>query len=466
MSEPPPSSLFRDLKDAVRGTAADYTDGPIGRAILLLAVPMVLEMGMESLFALTDIFWVSKLGAAETAAVGLTESLLTVVYALAVGLSIGVTALVSRRIGEKRPEDAASGAVQAIWLGILVAVILGAVGVWKARDLLRLMGAEPAVIEAGLGYTRVMLGGEATVILLFLINAAFRGAGDASRAMRVVWIANGINIVLDPLLIFGLGPIAGLGVTGAAIATTVGRGIGVLLQLRSLGWHEGRLQVRRDQVRLDLGVMGRIVRLSATGTLQTMVGMLSWIVLVRVLAGFGAAALAGYTIAIRLVIFALLPSWGLSNAAATMVGQGLGAGKPERAERSVWLAGRYNAYFLGAVGLVFVALAGPIVRVFTDEPEVVRHAVRCLWIVSLGFPLYAYGMVLTQSFNGAGDAWTPTWLNLACFWALELPLAWWLAHGAGLGPTGPFVAITAAFSSLALGSALVFRRGRWKASAV
>lgn len=462
----PRSAFLQDLRDAVRGVPHDYTEGPIDRAIILLAVPMMLEMVMESLFAVVDIFWVSKLGPNATAAVGLTESLLTVVYALAIGLSIGVTALIARRIGEKRPDDAARAAVQGIVLGVLVAAVLGTVGALNAAKLLRLMGASPEVIAIGSGYTTVMLGGEATVILLFLINAAFRGAGDATIAMRVLWTANFFNILLGPCFIFGLGPFPELGVTGAAVATTIGRGIGVLVQIHALLRGRGRLNVRREHIKVDLPVMRQLVRLSAPGTLQTCIGMLSWILLIRLLATFGSTALAGYTIAIRLVIFALLPSWGLSNAAATLVGQGLGAKKPDRAETSVWRAAAFNAVFLVVVGVVFVAGAGLLIRAFTSDPEVVRYGTACLRIVSLGFPLYAYGMVLTQAFNGAGDTWTPTWLNLGIFWFFEIPLAWFLANPLDLGPLGTFWAIAAAFSTLALASAALFRQGRWKTRVV
>jgi len=462
VAQPGSHGLWQELKDAVRGTDTDFTEAPLRRAVILLAVPMVLEVVLESLFALVDIFWVARLGANATAAVGLTESLLALVYALAMGLSVGVTAIVARRMGEKHPDQAARTAVQAIYLGVVIAAILGTAGAILAPRLLVLMGGSDAVVATGTGYARVILGGEATVILLFLINAAFRGAGDPTIAMRVLWVANTFNIILDPLLIFGWGPFPELGVTGAAVATTIGRGIGVLVQVGVLISGRGRLRVVRAHLRPDLRLMGSVLRLSATATFQMAVGMVSWIGLVRILATFGSAALAGYTIAIRIVIFALMPSWGLSNAAATMVGQGLGAQKPERAEAAVWVAARYNAVFLTVLGTVFFVAADPLIRLFTAEPLVVRNATLCLRIVSLGFPLYAYGMVLTQSFNGAGDAWTPTWLNLFCFWIWELPLAWFLAHTIGMGPAGGFIAIAVSYATLALASAVVFRHGRWK----
>ena len=477
LDPPPPDSLtttgadavsfWTIVRESVRGEVHhDFTVGPIGRAVLLLAVPMVLEVVLESIFAVADIFWVSRLGPDAVASVGLTESLLTVVYALAMGLGIGATAVVARRIGQKDPEGAARAAVQALALALIVSVVLGTAGALLAPRLLALMGASPAVIAIGRAYATIMLGGEAAIIVLFVTNAIFRGAGDAAIAMRVLWLANIINIVLGPLLIFGPGPFPALGVTGAAIATTTGRGIGAIYAVTRLFRQASRIPVGRRHFRVDVGVMRQILSLSGSATLQNLIGMASWIGLVRILAGYGSEALAGYTIAVRLIIFALLPSWGLSNAAATMVGQSLGARKPDRAERAVWQAGAYNGRFLVAVGIVFFVFAPLILRAFTDDPVVTDYAVHCLRIVALGYPLYAYGMVLTQSFNGAGDTWTPTWLNLVCFWIFEIPLAWTLAGPAGLGPTGVFWAIMASFSLLALVSAVLFRRGRWKTRVV
>jgi putative MATE family efflux protein len=455
------------VREAVRGEVHhDFTEGPIGRAILLLAVPMVLEVVLESVFAVADIFWVSRLGPDAVAAVGLTESLLTVIYALAMGLGIGATALVARRIGEKDLEGAARGAAQALVLALLVSIALGVTGALLAPRLLSLMGGSPSVVATGLGYATIMLGGEVAIIVLFVVNAIFRGAGDAAIAMRVLWLANIVNIVLGPLLIFGVGPFPELGVTGAAIATTFGRSVGAVYAVVRLFRNASRVPVRRRHLAFDFGVMRQIVGLSGSATLQNLIGMASWVGLVRILAGYGSEALAGYTIAVRLIIFVLLPSWGLSNAAATMVGQSLGAKKPDRAETSVWRAGRYNAYVLGGAGILFFLFAPLLLRAFTSEPEVARYGVACLRIVALGFPLYAFGMVLTQSFNGAGDTWTPTWLNLACFWIFEIPFAWLLAHQAGFGPSGVFWAIMAAFSMLALASAWVFRQGRWKTRVV
>ena len=384
------------VREALRGSHHDYTAGPIGRAIILLAIPMVMEMVMESVFAVVDVFWVAHLGPNAVATVGLTESMLALVYTAAMGLSIGVMAMVARRIGEKNPAGAAEAATQGIALGVIVAAVFGVLGAIFAPRLLGVMGAPPEVIAIGSGYTRVMLGGNMVIVLLFLINATFRGAGDAAIAMRVLWLANWINIVLGPCLIFGLGPFPELGVKGAAIATTIGRGAGVLYQLYRLMRRDGRIVIHRDQLRLRPAVMRTLLRLSGSGTFQVLVGTASWIGLMRIVSTFGAQAVAGYTIGIRILIFALLPSWGLANAAATMVGQGLGAGKPERAERAVWIAGIYNMVFLGMVGLVFVLLADPIVRLFTTDPGVAPVAAACLRIVSYGYVFYAWGMVLTQ----------------------------------------------------------------------
>jgi len=459
-------SFWQTIREAIRGTHHDYTAGPIGRAIILLAVPMVLEMVMESVFAVVDVFWVAHLGPNAVATVGLTESMLTLVYTAAMGLGIGVTAMVARRIGEKNPGGAAEAAVQGIALGVIAAAVIATLGVLLAPRLLGIMGASADVIALGKNYTRVMLGGNVVILLIFLINAMFRGAGDAAIAMRVLWLANSINIVLGPLLIFGVGPFPRLGVTGAAIATTIGRGSGVLYQLYRLWRQDGRVVIHRHQIALKPSVMKTLLRLSGTGTFQVFVGMASWIGLTRINASFGAEALAGYTIAIRIIIFALLPSWGLANAAATMVGQALGAGKPERGEQAVWRAAFYNVLFLGAAGILFVTFANPIAHVFTSDPTVAPIAAACLRIISYGYLFYAYGMVLTNSFNGAGDTWTPTWLNLFCFWLWEIPLAWLLARHFNLGPQGVAWAVTIAFSTLAVASALLFRRGRWKLKTV
>ena len=455
--------LFRE---GVRGSSRDFTQGHVGHAVIVLAIPMVLEMCMESLFAVVDVFFVSQLGADAVAAVGLTEGMLTIVYSVAMGLVIGATAVVSRRIGEKDSEGAAVAAVQVIALGLLLSVGIGIVGFVYGRPLLALMGAEEGVLGDPARYATIMLTGCGSVVMLFLNNAIFRAAGDATVAMRVLWFANGINIVLDPMLIFGFGPIPALGVAGAAVATTTGRSLAVMVQLWLLARGSGRIRIRWRHVRLAPEVMWSVCRISATGLLQILVDTTSWVVLVRVISAFGSPAVAGYTIGIRTVLFAILPAWGLSNAAATMVGQALGAGKPERAEAAVWVACRYNLWFLGAIGTIFVIFAPQIVGIYTSDPTIVPGAIACLRIVSLGFPLFAYGMVLTQAFNGAGDAWTPTWINVACFWAWQMPLAYVLALSWGMGPSGVYWAVMIAFSTLAVVSTVIFRRGRWKAQQV
>lgn len=463
---PPPQGIWATLVEAVRGSAIDYTTAPVGRAVIMLAVPMVMEMAMESIFAVADVFWVSHLGADAVATVGLTESMLTLIYTVAMGLSIGATALVARRTGESDPEGAARAAAQSILLGLAVSAAIGLCAAPFAPALLRVMGATDAVIDTGSGFTTMMLAGNATVLLLFLQNAVFRGSGDASTAMRVLIFGNALNIVLGPCFIFGVGPFPEMGVTGAAVATNIGRGAAVCLQLYLLVRGGGRVQLSRRHFRLDFSTMRAVVRLSGSGTLQILIGTASYIGLVRILSTFGSAPLAGYTIGIRVILFALLPAFGVSNAAATMVGQNLGAGKPERAERAVWTATLYNMIFLGAVGLVFLGAAPQITWFFTDDPAVTPYAIACLRTVSLGFVFYAAGMVLTSAFNGAGDTWTPTIINLFVFWLWEIPLAWWLATRAGFGPRGVFLALTIAYSSLAVISAVLFRRGTWKRATV
>jgi putative MATE family efflux protein len=459
-------SLWAAIRESIRGKHHhDYTKGSIGRAVLLLAVPMVLEMLMEGTFAIVDILWVSHIGdnfQEAITTVGLTESLMTLLYTIAIGLSIGATAMVARRIGEKNPEGAARSAVQALVLGLIVSAAFAAIGVPLSGRLLQLMGGSPWVVHQGVGFTRVMFAGNATIILLFLINAIFRGAGDAAIAMRVLWLANSINIVLNPLLIFGLGPFPKLGIVGAAVGTNIGRGIGVVYALSRLVRPGGRFDLTRAHLKIEPAIMTRMIRLSATATFQVFISMASWIGLVRTVSSFGSDATAGYTIGIRVILFAILPSWGMSNAAATMVGQALGAKNPERAERAVWQAGFYNMCCLGIVGLIFILFARQIIHLYTTDPKVVPYGVDCLRIVAYGFLFYAYGMVLTQSFNGAGDTWTPTIINLFVFWLWELPLAYVLAIHFGMGPRGVFLAIMIAFSSLAIVSAIVFRQGRWK----
>jgi putative MATE family efflux protein len=454
--------VWATLREALRGSRIDYTTAPIGRAVIMLAVPMVMEMAMESIFAVADVFWVAHLGADAVATVGLTESMLTLIYTAAMGLSIGATALVARRTGEHNPEAAAQAAGQSVLLGLAAAVVIAVLAAPHAATLLHVMGASDSVVRTGSGFTRVMLGGNATVLLLFMLNAVFRGSGDAAIAMRVLWFGNALNILLGPCFIFGLGPFPRLGVQGAAIATNIGRGSAVMYQIVTLTRGRGRVRLERRHLRLDVSIMRTVLKLSGSGTLQILIGTASYIGLIRILSVFGSAALAGYTIGIRVILFALLPAFGISNAAATMVGQNLGAGRPDRAERAVWTAARYNMYFLGAIGLVFLLAARLIAALFTSDPLVQQYAVACLRIVSLGFVFYACGMVLTQAFNGAGDTWTPTLINLFVFWLWEIPLAWWLASHTGLGARGVFVALTVAYSTLAVVSAVLFTRGRWK----
>jgi len=459
-----PSSpgFWRLILDAVRGVETDLTEAPLGRALLMLAVPMILEMVMESIFAMVDVFWVARLGARAVATVGLTESMMMIVYSLAMGVSIGAMALVARRIGEKDSDAAASTAVQGIWLGLSMALALGAVGALFAPQLLGLMGADADVIRTGSSFTRVMLGGNATVFLLFLINSVFRGAGDAAQAMRVLWLGNALNILLGPLFIFGIGPFPRLGVTGAAVATTLGRGIAVLYQLWVLRRGAGKLVVTRAHVRVVPALMGAVLKLSLSATGQMLISMTSYIAVMRILSSFGSAPLAGYTIGFRIFMFAILPAFGLANAAATLVGQNLGAKRPERAETSVWRASNVSAAFLCTIGVGFLFGAPWLVSLFTAEPEVARHAVNYLRIVSLGFPFYAYGMVVSQSFNGAGDTRTPTVINLLVFWAVQIPLAWGLSRYTSFGAESVFATLAFSFSVFALVSVWAFRRGSWK----
>jgi putative MATE family efflux protein len=455
-------TIWTSLKEALRGSHQDYTTASLNRAIFLLAVPMVLEMVLESLFAVVDVFWVGRLGANAVATVGLTESMLSLVFSVAMGLSLSTTAMVARRTGEKDPEGAAVAGVQAIVLGLIVALAIG-VPCWIfAPRLLQLMGASPEIVAMGSGYTRVCLGGSGAVLLLFLNNAIFRGAGDAAIAMRLLWVSNIINLVLDPCLIFGWGPFPRLGVTGAATATLIGRSIGVLYQFYRLLRGTERIHILSRQIRLNFGVLYRLLRVSLTGVLQFGIAHTSWIGLVRIVSLFGAAALAGYTIGIRIVVFIILPSWGLSNAAATLVGQNLGAGNPDRAEKAVWRTGLYNMIFLGSVGVFFIFFSEPVVRLFTHDPAVVPLGAACLRIVSYGNLGYAYFMVMMQAFNGAGDTVTPTIVNFFGFWLFEIPLAYWLAIPLHMRSNGAFFAIAIAEGAMAVASAILFKQGHWK----
>jgi putative MATE family efflux protein len=470
MSSPPSSAAVAEqsftfwqvVRQSLRGEHLDFTSLPLNRAVLLLAVPMVLEMLMESLFAVADVFWVSHLGSDAIAIVGITESVMALIYAVAIGISIAGSAVVARRIGEKDPEAAAEAAGQVILLGIALSTVLGAVLSYFAGDILELMGGDAKLVAQGTDFARIMFGGNATVFLIFLINSVFRGAGDAVLAMRTLWLANALNIVLGPCFIFGLGPFPELGVTGAAVATNIGRGIGVLYQVWHLYGNHSRLNVKPHHFKPELRLMRTIVVTSINGTAQLLIGTASWIVLFKILATFGSAALAGFTIAMRIVTFAVLPAYGLANAGATLVGQNLGAGRPDRAEQAVNIATRFNTMFLGTVGVVFIVFASQIVSAFASDADALREGAQALWIVSLGFPLYAMGMGFGAAFNGAGDTWTPTRLNFFCFWLGQIPVAWILGVSLNLGPTGVFISLPLAFSALALASWRLFRKGRWK----
>jgi putative MATE family efflux protein len=450
------------IREAIRGSQQDFTEGSLRRAIVLLAIPMVLEMVMESLFAIVDVFWVARLGSDSMATVGLTESILMLVYCGAMGLSMAATAMVARRIGEKDSEGAAVAAVQALVIGIVSSVVIAILGGALAPVLLQIMGASPEVIAAGRSYAAVMMGSSVAIVLLFLNNGVFRGAGDAAIAMRVLWLSNFINLVLDPCFIFGLGPFPRLGVTGAAVSTTIGRSIGVAFQLWILFGGSSRVKIQTRQLRIHWDVIKRLFRVALNGMFQYAVGQTSWMVLIRIVSSFGSVAVAGYTVAIRIILFVILPSWGLSGAAATLVGQNLGAQKPERAERSVWTTGLYNMLFLGAVAVIFIVFPEPIIRVFTSDSAVIPFGVNCLRIVSYGNLGYAYGMVMVQSFNGAGDTFTPTMVNIFGYWLFQIPVAYFLSFHTALGPSGVFAAIPIAETAIAIVGVALFRRGRWK----
>ena len=456
------AEVWRDIKESIAGSERDFTETRLGRAIFILAVPMVLEMVMESVFAVVDIFFVSKLGPDAVATVGLTESVMTVVYAIGVGLSMATTALVSRRIGEKKPKEAGNVAFQAIVVSIFVSLFIAIPGVIFAKEFLILMGATPEMAEKGYLYPAVMFGSNVVIMLLFIINAVFRSSGDAAISMRVMWFANIINIILDPLLIFGIGPFPEMGIMGAAVATSIGRGLAVVYQFYLLFKGNHRIQLHWDSLKIRLSVMAQLIKISGGGILQNLVATSSWIFLVRIIAVSGASALAGYTIAIRIVIFLLLPAWGLSNAAATLVGQNLGAKKPDRAEKAVWATGIVNMFFMGSLGLLLFLFPSYWIGLFIDDPAVVENGILALRIISSGFLFYALGMVMMQGFNGSGDTTTPTLINLFSFWLFEIPLAWFMAIVLNMGLTGASFAIVIAESSLALIAFLLFRRGKWK----
>lgn len=454
--------LLQLTKQAISGAESNFTTGSINKAIFLLAIPMILEMLMESLFAVVDVYFVSKLGVEATATVGLTESMLTIIYSIGIGLSMGATAIVSRRIGEQNADGAAQAGVQAIYVAFGISALISVAGLLFAPDLLRLMEASETLIQAHTNYVRIMLGSNVVIMMLFLINGVFRGAGDASIAMRSLWIANGLNIILCPVLIYGIGPFKGLGLTGAALATTIGRGSGVVYQFWRLRQGKGVLKIKKRHLRIVPAVMGNLIKVASGGTAQFLITSASWIFLIRILSHFGSVVLAGYTVAIRVIVFAILPAWGMANAAATLVGQNLGAQLPDRAEKSVWQAAFLNMLFLGLVTLVFFAASPAIIGFFSIDPAVIHYGVVCLRIVCLGYVFYAYGMVLSQAFNGAGDTRTPTILNFFGFWCFQIPLAYVLAIVLNLGPEGVFWAISIAESCIAIVAILLFRQGKWK----
>jgi putative MATE family efflux protein len=454
--------IWQDVKEAIAGTERDFTESSLGQAIFILAVPMVLEMIMESVFAVVDIFFVSKLGSDAVATVGITESVMTVVYAIGMGLSMATTALVSRRIGEKKPKDAGVVAFQAILVGVFISIVIAIPGVVFAKEFLIIMGATEKMADEGYMYPVVMFGSNVVIMLLFIINAVFRSSGDAAISMRVLWFANIINIILDPLLIFGIGPFPELGIMGAAVATSIGRGLAVLYQFYLLFRGKHRIRLYFDSLKMKVGIMLKLLKISGGGILQNLIATSSWILLVRIIAVSGPEALAGYTIAIRIIIFALLPAWGLSNAASTLVGQNLGAKHPERAEKSVWITGYVNMIFMGVLGIFLISFPEFFIRLFISDSVVVEYGKTALRIISFGFLFYALGMVMIQGFNGSGDTVTPTKINLFCFWLFEIPLAYLLAVVFDMGLTGASIAIVCAETTLAMVAFVLFRRGKWK----
>lgn len=457
------ASLFSLFKQAILGTEQNFTEGSINRAIFLLSIPMILEMAMESLLAVVDIFFISRLNDNDAVtAVGLTESVIAIVYSLAMGIGMAATAMVARRIGEKDNPGAALAAVNALYIGLTISIVISVIGIFFYKDILMLMGASENIIAVGSGYTKWMLMGNFSIVALFLINAIFRGAGNAAIAMQSLWIANILNMILDPILIFGWGPIPSVGVEGAAIATNIGRTTGVLYQLYFLAGDKGIVKIHKENIKLDWEIVIRLLKVSAGNIGQFLISTASWLFLARIIVNFGSSAFAGYQIAIRVIIFTILPSWGMANAAATLVGQNLGAQQPERAEKSVWKAGMLNMIFLGFISIVFYFVSEPIMRIFSQDTAVIASGTECLRIVAFGYVFYGYGMVVIQSFNGAGDSRTPTILNFFTYWVFQIPLAYVLSMKAGFGESGAFWAIAIAESAAAVVAILIFRRGTWK----
>ncbi len=456
-------SVLRLFKQAVKGEQQSFTEGSINKAIFMLSIPMILEMAMESLLAVVDIFFISKLNDNDAVtAVGLTESTLAIVYSLAMGLGMAATAMVARRIGEKDEPGAAVAAVNALYIGVILSVLISVTAFFFYKDILRLMGASENIIAVGSGYAKWMLVGNFTIVALFLVNAIFRGAGSAAIAMHSLWIANIINMVLDPILIFGWGPISAMGVEGAAIATNIGRGVGVLYQLYYLTGEKGIIKIHKENIKIDRSIITRLLKVSAGNIGQFLISTASWLFMARIIVTFGSAAFAGYQFAIRVIIFTILPSWGMANAAATLMGQNLGAQQPERAEKSVWTAGFLNMVFLGLISIVFFFVSEPIMKLFSADEEVIRYGTQCLRIVAFGYVFYGYGMVIVQSFNGAGDSRTPTILNFCGYWLFQIPLAYVLAVQLDFGASAVFWAIAIAESAMAVAAIIIFRQGKWK----
>lgn len=457
------ASLFSLFKQAVKGDQQNFTEGSINRAIFMLSIPMILEMAMESLLAVVDIFFISRLNDNDAVtAVGLTESVNAIVYSLAMGLGMAATAMVARRIGEKDGPGAAVAAVNALYIGLMVSLIISLSGILFYKDILRLMGASENIVAVGSGYTLWMLGGNFTIVSLFLVNAIFRGAGNAAIAMHSLWIANILNMVLDPLLIFGWGPVPAMGVEGAAIATNIGRGAGVLYQLYYLAGDKGIIKIHSENIKIDRDIIIRLLKVSAGNVGQFLISTASWLFLARIIVNFGSAAFAGYQFAIRIIIFTILPSWGMANAAATLVGQNLGAKQPERAEKSVWTAGFLNMVFLGLISITFYFVSEPVMGFFSSNVEVIRFGTQCLRIVAFGYVFYGYGMVIIQALNGAGDSKTPTILNLFGYWLFQIPLAYVMSMKLDFGASGAFWAIAIAESAMAVAAIIIFRQGKWK----
>ncbi len=454
--------LFSFFKTAISSNIQEFTSGSIRKAIFMLSVPMVLEMMMESVFFLVDAYYVSSLGAGAIATVGLTESVLTLIYAVAIGLSMSVTAIIARRVGEKNINKASQTAVQSIILGIVISILISIIGVIYPKEILTFMGADSDVVANGYTYTQILLGGNVTILLLFLINAIFRGAGDASVAMKVLIFSNLLNIILDPIFIFGFGPIKAFGLQGAAIATTIGRGSAVVLQLFILLYGWSKIKIAFKDIIFNTGIMINLIRVSLGGIGQFIIGTSSWVFLMRIMAEFGSEVLAGYTIAIRVLMFTLMPSWGMSNAAATLVGQNLGANRPKRAEQSVWLTGKYNAYFMLVVSVFYLVFAETIIRIFSTEPLIIEYGSMCLRFLASSYVFYAYGMVIIQAFNGAGDTRTPTLINFFCFWVIQIPFAYVTALTLNWGVKGVFSAIILAEILIATIGIVLFRKGKWK----